>query len=141
MVSRGDVHYFKVNLGFCILSCENSCISLGHILQGKPAVATTTSSSAISSMMANLPSRGFTAPANTVQNIAKPEPAKVAVISTPTAVTQAPTAIKSALVPPVQPMNTVTKPKVVTVAQPMAVQQAPTAIKSAIITQPMVPGQ
>ena len=60
-------------------------------------------------------------------------------VATATPVTQAPSAIQSALQPPPPAYPTggmVTKPTVVTVAHPTAVQQAPAAIKSAIIAQP-----
>ena len=91
-------------------------------------------------MMSNLPSRGTAVPASAAaQTLAKPEAAKPAVVATATAVTQAPSAIQSALQPPPPAYPTggmVTKPTVVTVAHPTAVQQAPAAIKSAIIAQP-----
>ena len=91
-------------------------------------------------MMSNLSSRGTAVPPSAAaQTLAKPEAAKPAVVATTTAVTQAPSAIQSALQPPPPDYPTggmVTKPAVVTVAHPTAVQQASAAIKSAITAQP-----
>lgn len=72
--------------------------------------------------------------------MAKPEPAKPAVAATAMGVTQAPSAIKSAVLPP-PAAPAAARPAVVTVAQPTAVQQAPAAIKSAIVTQSGQPGE